>query len=313
MTKKKRLTNTEIYERVAQRILDELNKGKDPVWCKPWSTGIWHPPSNLISKKPYRGFNVFITFNTMIGCGFESPFFLSFKQARDLGGSVRKGEKSTPVMYWKMLRVEDKESGEKKEIPMARYSSVFNVEQCEGIDLKKIPEIPKPETYEHDPIESAAGILDDWSDCPPIKHGGDRACYSPSEDRIMMPQRRRFKTAENYYHTLFHEAVHSTGHKSRLNRSEIYEGSFGNEPYSVEELTAEAGACLLSARAGVEFDVECSAAYINGWRSKLSKDPGVVVKAFSRAQRAVDMIMGEVSEAIEIDSDDQPAVETVAA
>ena len=303
---KKQLTNADVYDRVTAQILAQLDKGAVP-WRKPWSTGKYQAPMNVISKKPYRGFNVLTTYTTTVSGGFESPFFVSFKQALDLGGNVKKGERSTSIMYWRMRKVKDKETGEEKTIPMAKYSSVFNIGQCENIDLSKIPAVEDPKTYDHDSIAEASGILEDWQDCPPIKHGGDRAFYSPSEDRIQMPQKRRFVTAENYYHTLFHEAIHSTGHESRLNREELKKGSFGNEPYSIEELTAEAGACLLSARSGIQFEVENSASYINSWRKKLGDDPKIVVQAFSRAQRAVDLIMGEEAPVYD-DVKEQPEV-----
>jgi len=283
---KKKTTKTDVYQLVTDRIIAELEKGRIP-WRKQWSTA--GMPSNLISKKPYRGINVML----LASLGYASNYFVTFKQARQLGGNVKKGERGCPVVFWKFFAEEDKETGKLtgKQIPMLRYYTVFNVDQCEGIDPAKIPTVEEDKN-DNDPIEACEMIVKDMQQRPDIRHKEQRAYYQPAGDFVNMPKLETFKQSEDYYSVLFHELVHSTGHEDRLNRSEVTNTNFfGSHEYSKEELTAEIGACFVSSIAGIDQDFENSVAYIGGWLEKLKNDKKFIVYASGRAQKAADFIL----------------------
>jgi len=232
-----------VYDRITERIVALLGQGTVP-WRKPWKaqTGL---PRNLVSKKLYRGVNVFL----LHAMSYESPYWLTFRQALELGGNVRKGEKACPVVFWKQLEVEDRKTGEPEKIPMLRFYYVFNVAQCDG--LRNIPGAAIAETPMSPPTKPEE-IVAFMPKRPEIKHGMRRAFYSPLEDIVAMPDRQRFDTEADYYSALFHELTHSTGYASRLNRPSITEAEdFGSDPYSKEELIAEMGAAFLCGQAGI--------------------------------------------------------------
>jgi len=271
------------YERITERIVSLLEQGTVP-WHKPWTvkTGL---PRNLVSKKPYRGINVFL----LLAMSYESPFWLTFRQALQLGGSVRKGEKSCPVIFWKQTTFEDKKSGEPQKIPLLRYYHVFNVAQCDGLKIGTAP-VETPVNGIIKPDEIVAHM----PQRPEIKHGMSRAFYSPSEDCVGLPVRERFERAEGYYATLFHELVHATGHESRLNRVTLTEkAGYGSNPYCKEELIAEMGAAFLCGQAEIaERTIDNSAAYLNGWLDQLRSDKTLIVSSAAQAQKAADFILG---------------------
>lgn len=275
------------YERITDRIIALLEQGTVP-WHKSWkvSTGL---PRNLITKKPYRGINVLL-----LVCGsYESPFWLTCRQANLLGGAIKKGEKACPVVFWKRLPVENEESEEKRAIPLLRYYHVFNVAQCEGLknghsSLEKVETVPsKPEE-----------IVAAMPKKPAIKDGFTKAFYSLGEDYIAMPGRERFETSEHYYATLFHELIHATGHESRLNRPTLTEkGGFGSDPYCREELIAEIGAAFLCGQAEIaERTIDNSAAYIAEWLKRMKDDRKLIVQAAAQAQRAADFVLNRTFE-----------------
>ena len=272
-----------VYEQITERIIGLLTKGTIP-WHKPWQiqTGL---PRNLVSKKAYRGINVFL----LHAMSYESRFWLTYRQAQELGGNVRKGEKACPVVFWKQLAIEDKETGEEDKIPLLRFYHVFNISQCEGLkDIPAIAEIPVPADTKPN------AIVGDMPQRPAIRQGMSKAFYSPSEDVIGIPLRERFENEAAYYATLFHELVHSTGHASRLNRSTLTESvGFGSNPYCREELIAEMGASFLCGEAGIaERTIDNSAAYIQGWLEQLHNDKTLIVQAAAQAQKAADFILG---------------------
>lgn len=285
--------NARIYEQITERIITLLSQGTVP-WQKPWiaRTGL---PRNLVSKKSYRGINVFL----LLAMNYESPFWITFRQALHLGGAVRKGEKSCPVVFWKQTTTEDKESGEQQKLLLARYYHVFNVAQCDGLKINTEPE-----------PESVSGILlpDEivahMPQRPVIKHGMARAFYSPREDCVGLPERERFAQAEGYYATLFHELVHATGHASRLNRASITErNGFGSDPYGKEELIAEMGAAFLCGQAELgERTIENSASYLKGWLEQLRNDKTLIVQAAAQAQKAADFILGNGPDEIAVET-----------
>lgn len=274
------------YERITDRITTLLTQGTVP-WHKPWKarTGL---PRNFVSQKPYRGINVFL----LITMSYESPLWLTFRQVSCLGGSVRKGEKACPVVFWKKLTIEDKQSEEKRTIRMLRYYYVFNVSQCDG--LKSIPVPAEPNG---NGISTPEKIVAGMPQPPTVRHGMTHAYYSPREDCVGLPARPRFDTEDSYYATLFHELVHATGHETQLKRSTQSESSgFGSNPYCKEELIAELGAAFLCGEAEIaERTIENSAAYIKGWLTQLESDKTLIIQAAAQAQKAADFILGRTS------------------
>jgi antirestriction protein ArdC len=276
-------SRSNVYDIITERVVSLLEQGTIP-WQKPWKvqTG-W--PRNLVSKKPYRGINVFL----LHAMQFESPYWLTFRQAQELGGHIRKGEKACPVVFWKTHETEDKQTGEKVKIPLLRFYHVFNVAQCDG--LKNIPAVTEEPANR---ITSAAQIIEQMPQRPTIKHGMAKAFYSPAEDFIGLPSPERFESEEKYYSVAYHEAIHSTGHESRLNRSTLTESAgFGSDTYCKEELIAEMGAAFLCGQAGIaERTIDNSAAYLKNWLEQLRNDKTLIVQAAAQAQKAADFILG---------------------
>ena len=276
-----------VYEIVTQKIIDMMETGKIP-WKKPWNSNL---PMNLKSKKEYRGINSFL----LSLSEYSSPYWLTYDQAVNMGGCVKKGEKSRLVVFWKFLKsnkVNKDGTVSEKTIPLLRYFNVFNVEQCERI------EVPVKEVKEVNKIEKCENIVNQYDDGPIISnnvvHG--HACYIPSLDTVSMPPIKDFENSEKYYSTLFHELTHSTGSITRLDRG--LNTSFGNHEYSFEELVAEMGAAFLCGITGIENNstIENSAAYIQTWIKKFKEDPKMLIKAASKASKAVDWIMNERGE-----------------
>jgi antirestriction protein ArdC len=276
----------DLYEIVTQKIIDLLGAGVIP-WEIPWKTanGI---PQNLVTQRPYRGINFWLLL-----CRMDSlPFYLTFEQAKFLGGTVRKGEKSTMVVFWKLLKHEDK-AEEEKVIPLLRYYNVFNISQIDGIDAKKIP---NTDAFDHDfsPITEAESLINQWPDRPLIMKDSNSAFYDPLSDAVSIPNPRTFFNDHRFYSTLFHELVHSTGHNKRLGRhAKIKDHKFGSQDYSQEELVAEMGAAYLCGITGIEQEtIQNNAAYIKSWIRTFKDDSKVLIMAATQAQKAVDYILG---------------------
>lgn len=284
-----------VYQTITDRIIKQLELGTAP-WHKPWDVYAGSPtaPRNLVSQKPYRGINVLLTLMSP----HASPFWLTYKQAASIGGHVNAGEKSTPIVFWKFgiteVQTPDGETTE-KEWAMCRLYSVFNLEQCTipGLDLGT-PEIAdKP----FNSIPICEQVVSGFTGVE-IRHVGDRAFYSPSQDRITVPAKETFDGAEEYYNTLFHEMTHSTGHKSRLDREGINVMHFFGDPvYSKEELIAEMGAAFISGHCGIENKtLNNSAAYLQSWIRVLRSDSKLVLVAAGQAQKAADLILNHGQE-----------------
>ncbi|WP_046176230.1 ArdC family protein [Domibacillus indicus] len=265
-----------IYRMVTDRIIEQLEKGVVP-WRRPWKNGA---TVNWVSQKPYRGINSLL---------LEPGEYATFKQIREAGGKVRKGEKGHIVVFWKWTERENEETGEKEQIPLLRYYKVFHViKQAEGLQSKR-----DKETFDHNPIESAQQIVDGYADSPVIHHQSGRAVYFPKLDRVSVPPLEDYREAEEYYSVLLHELIHSTGHQKRLARKGITQSSvsFGDEVYSKEELVAEIGAAMLCGVAGIEnATIENSASYIQSWLRALKEDSKLIVYAAAQAQKAADYI-----------------------
>ena len=278
-----------VYEIITEKIIQQLESGVAP-WRKPWTC---RTPTNLITQKVYRGLNVF----TLASQGFPSRFWLTFQQTSKLGGRIRKGEKSSPVIFWKVGEEREKttpDGARKASRPfLLRYYSVFNLSQTEGID---IPASLLEESRANNPIETCEQIVANMPN-PPAFEQSDKAWYSPSNDTVGMPARGLFHSSEEFYATEFHELAHSTGHEKRLHRENFDNpASFGSESYSKEELVAEMTAAMLCGIAGIERQtLENSAAYLTTWIARLKSDSRLLVSAASQAQKAADFIQGKAA------------------
>lgn len=287
-----------VYGIVTDNILALLDRGVVP-WHQPWAARGASLPRNAWGRK-YRGLNVFILATTAMMKGYKSSYWLTFRQVTERGGTVRKGEKSTLVIFWSLVDVKDDtaKSGTKR-VPILRYYNVFSLDQTDGVTLTKgmkgeaaTPDLPDTFTVDDD----AEAILSSYlvrDDAPRFREAGDRAFYRGTEDTITIPERKAFESTATYYATAFHECGHSTGHKSRLDRDGIVNfDHFGSERYADEELVAEMTSAFLCAEAGIDNTLESTAAYIASWRKRLTDDPALIVKAAGRAQKAADFITG---------------------
>ncbi|HTC63613.1 MAG TPA: zincin-like metallopeptidase domain-containing protein [Candidatus Saccharimonadales bacterium] len=278
--------HSSVYQVVTEQILKQLESGVVP-WRKPWRT---EPPCNLLSGKTYRGINTFL----LASQGYGSRYWLTFNQASKLGGSVRKGEKSSIVTFWnigeeKLVRKTD--GSTRKEKPfLLKYYRVFNVEQTDGIADKLGLGNAEPRNFS---IDACEAIYNSMPHAPSMEQDS-RAWYRPSTDSIGMPSKTLFNSPEEYYSTLYHELTHSTGHSLRVGREGIEQlNTFGSESYSREELIAEMGAALLCGITGISpATIPNSAAYIQCWINRLRGDSRLLVSAASQAQKAADYIQG---------------------
>lgn len=282
-----------VYEIITERILAEIAKGTLP-WHKPWKNADGEEPTNLHSRKAYRGLNRFL----LSSMPYDRPYFVTYKQAQEMGGNVKSGEKGCPVIFWKRDTYTKKQSDGSEEERMGfllRYYTVFNVAQCEGL-AQWTPAAPTATTAPVPTLDRAEAIVAGYTSRPSIYHKAQsRAYYTPAYDSVTMPARDQFESAAEYYSTLFHELTHSTGHETRLKRPTLTDMvHFGDTNYSKEELIAEMGAAFLCGEAGIENEavLKNSAAYLDGWRRKLSSDSRVVVMAAAQAQKAADHILG---------------------
>jgi len=276
---------TDVFTIVNNRIIEQLEKGSIP-WRQPWRE--LGPPRNLITGRPYRGINVLL----LASLGYTSNLFLTLKQINELGGKVKKGEHGCPIVFWsqKAAKPEEEEKQDPKRI--LRYYSVFNVEQCIGIPEERIPVYDKSLNEQ---IKSCEDVVANMPLKPKIQHKGDEAFYHPEKDYINMPKLVAFDDSEAYYSTLYHEMVHSTGHKKRLNREGVMNfDTYGSDKYSEEELIAQVGACFLAFHTGCSMNHFANdVAYIDGWLKRLKADKRFLLFAASKAQRAVDYILNQ--------------------
>lgn len=283
------MSQDQIYQMITDQIMANLQQGTIP-WKKPWrSKG---KPMNFHAGRAYSGINALLL-NTL---EFQSRYFLTYKQAQQHGGQVRKGESSVPVIFWKVQekQAEQKNSqtGEKEivkqTVPILRYYNVFNLDQINGIDD---PDQKEEDKLDFEPIKEAEKIISNYSNKPEIVNGG-KACYTPDKDQIVIPAKETFENEYGYYETIFHEMIHSTGHETRLNRDCLKNGSFGSGEYSKEELTAEIGSAYLCGEARIEkMTIENQSAYISNWLQVLKNNPKWVVWAGSKAEKACQHIL----------------------
>lgn len=277
-----------VYELVTNRIIEQLENNIIP-WEKPWS-GTIDGAFNRVSKKPYSILNQMLL-------KYDGEY-ATFKQWQELGGHIRKAEKSEIIVFWKMYPIKEKQDDGTeiiKTIPLLKYINVFHISQVDGVEPLK-----QKVTHDIEPIDKAEKILNDyWNrENITIEHvKGDKAFYSPMFDKIQLPLFEQFKQSEDYYSTAFHESVHSTMKTSRCNRQEDRKGkvvSFGSEEYSKEELVSEVGSAQLMNMVGIETtkSFRNSTAYIQSWLKVLRNDNKFIVSASSKAEKAVNYILG---------------------
>lgn len=282
----------DVYSRITDKIVADMEKGR-LTWRKPWNA---ENLANSVMRPlrwndiPYSGVNTIMLWATAAECGYDSPYWMTFKQASDMKAHVRKGEKSTQIVYADRFEKEQTAADGTKEvqkIPFLKLYSVFNACQIEGL-----PEgfTLKPEHSAINEEQRIANLEQFFFNTGAEVYTGTRAAYHPSTDRIEMPPFEAFNEAAGYYSTLAHELGHWTGHANRLNR-DFDMKKHGDEGYAKEELVAELSSCFLGADLGIKpISEEQHAAYIQSWLTVLRNDKRFIFHAASHAQKAVEYI-----------------------
>jgi antirestriction protein ArdC len=286
----------DVYERVTEIILKRLEPGTIP-WNSPSIAQVGFP-RNFSTKNHYQGINIFL----LASAGYASPWFLTYRQAQEMGGQVKKGEKGLLIVKYGTFEKEEKSSAtgepETYKLGYLKGYAVFNSSQIDGVEF---PEIKHPDYKPSEKVKLAQTIVDGMPQCPPIKEG-PHACphYQPKADKVGMPGRETFATEERFYKSLFHELTHATGHASRLERDTLLKNKgmaatgTARQTYAKEELVAEMGAAFLTAHAGIVLDdFENVAAYLKGWLEvlKIKENKRWIVEAASKAQKATRFIL----------------------
>lgn len=286
---------TDIYTRITDQIVTELEKGVRP-WLKPWNAE--HAAGRITRPLrhngiPYQGINTLMLWSAAVAAGYAAPIWMTFKQAKELGAHIRKGEKGASVVYANTItRTEtDADTGDEaeREIPFMKGYTVFNVEQVEGLPAQfyapAAPRLDPVRRIDHAEAFFTATKAD-------IRHGGNQAYYSVTHDYVQMPPFETFRDAESYYATLAHECTHWTRHPARLER-DFGRKRWGDEGYAMEELVAELGSAFLSADLDLTPEPrDDHAAYIASWLEVLKDDKRAIFTAASHAQRAADFLNG---------------------
>ncbi len=275
---------TDLYQQITDSIIAAIEAnatGEGITWTQDAAGGM---PINHKTRAAYRGINTLILWSAARANGYSSNAWLTYKQAAELGGQVRKGEKGELCVYFKMLEILDKETEEEKEIPMASPFWVFNLDQIDGIERPAAATV----RTEWEQVEAAEAILK--ASGAKINETGQKAFYRPSTDEITMPERARFASAKDFYSVALHELTHWTGAKHRLNRD--FSGRFGSEAYAFEELVAELGSAFLNAETGfIASQIPNHASYIDSWLKVLKNDKRAIFTAASQASKAHGYIM----------------------
>ena len=284
-----------ILDRIVDMVIEGLENGT-VAWKKTWKDFM---PMNAFSQRTYKGFNIFSLTFFCAENHYSYPLFGTFKQIADAGGRVKKGEKSFPIVFWKVTDQEKGKDENGNEISHDSkrwftpfYYNVFNLDQTEGIDIQKYVSTFQPKI--NNPLEVCERIINHMPKAPCIYHDQPGAFYSPLYDKVNVPEITCFNGSEEYYATTFHELAHSTGHSSRLNRFESGNFVFGSESYSYEELVAEMTATLLCGYCGIEQTVQNSVSYLTGWAKFLKQErKSTLFGAATKAQAAADYILGK--------------------
>lgn len=284
---KKASTKTDAYELITNKFISAIESGTNP-FAKPWNAGVGLPRN--ISQRSYRGINLFLTMFACQERNWNIPIFLTYKQAKEKGWQVKKGEKGTHV-YFAGIKVPAKYKDNPNDCPKQlkyhyrKLYTVFNVAQIDGVDLTGY----LPKSREFSAIDAGEKVVNGFTDKPAIEHFGSEAFYSPTADSVTMPPREYFNSDESYYSVLYHELAHSTGHASRLDR----DMSSDKGKYAFEELIAEVTSGFLCAHSSIEeSNFDRSAAYLATWLKCLKSDKKFLLQAASKAQLATDYILG---------------------
>lgn len=287
----------ELYKTVTAALIEQMENGV-AIWQRPWVTSKAYQPQNGFSGRLYNGFNrMYLGFMQMDVMHSDDPRWYTFTNVKDLGCKVKKGSKSTVVVYNAPAQYEKENEStgevETKTFWNVKYYKVFHASQVDGL-----PEYDADSEVQVQPDGdenyAGLGILDEWchDNLSGYEYGGDRACYIPMMDTIQMPLPDTFKRQSWYAQTLAHEIIHATGAEKRLNRLE--KAGFGTDKYAKEELVAEFGAAMICGSLDIPADMEQSAAYLKGWAAKCKDEPGLLISAANMAEKAVDFIMEDV-------------------
>ncbi len=307
MKEKDQMKQNDIYQAVTDQIINLLESHETGGWKQPWiALGADNAPArNATTDKTYRGINQFLLGMTLVHRKYLKNQWLTFKQAKDQGATVKKGEKSSPIVFTKPsyvtkdnefisadkvgeLTKEQAQAQGLKKIFMLKLYRVFNVAQTEGLDPEFYhvePQEPLPEFERNERAETLIHSTDAKIEI--IE--SNEAFYNPTLDKIQLPLRAQFKGTEPFYATATHELAHWTGHPSRLNRD--LKNKFGDASYAKEELVAELTSAFLCASLGFEKTITQNAAYLKGWLGKLKQDNKAIIKASNQAQKASDYIL----------------------
>ncbi len=290
--KSNNIKRQDVYTRITNKIIADLEQGVRP-WMKPWNAD--HAAGRItrplrFNGIPYNGINILVLWSAAVSNCYAAPIWMTYKQAIELGGHVRKGERGELVVYAnKMVRTEENDQGEEVEqaIPFLKGYSAFNVEQIDGLP-DHYYRLAEPVLDPVERIEFADTFF--TATGAEIRHGGNRAYYAVNPDYIQMPPFESFQDAESYYSTLAHETTHWTRHKSRLDR-DFGRKCWGDEGYAREELVAELGSAFLSADLGLTPEIRNDhSSYIDSWLKVLKQDKRAIFQAATHAQRAVDYL-----------------------
>jgi antirestriction protein ArdC len=283
----------DVYSRVTDKIIADLERG-NLTWLQPWQAG--GHKAGAVSRPlraggiPYRGVNVLMLWAAAMEKGYNCPLWLTYKQAAELGGQVRKGEKGSLVVYantFTKTGTDEQGAETETEIPFMKGYTVFNAEQIDGLPAHFYATVP-PLNNEIMRLEAAERFFANTK--ATLQHGGNRAFYSPDRDIVQMPELQTFRDAESFYGTLAHETIHWTRHPSRLDR-DLGRKRFGDAGYAIEELVAEIGAAFLCADLGITPETrDDHAAYIASWLKVLKNDKRAIFTAASHAQKAADYL-----------------------
>jgi antirestriction protein ArdC len=284
-----------VAEIVTNRVIEALDKGTIP-WVKPWHS-VQGLACNYVTKRKYSGFNAFI----LNFCyDYAVPYYLTLNQANKYDAILKEGEKRNgiPVIFWAFIPAKDQKTGKPifdkagkpKKVGIMRFYTVYNVSQFENGKFK----IPTFEPSKIESIEACENVVKAYTDKPCIVHDGSNACYSPSQDKVSMPNKESFRDSEYYYRTLFHELAHSTGHESRLDRKLTVTDK---ESYAKEELVAELATAMLCHNCHILNHIDNEAAYIDYWLAKLRNDRSLLIRASSLAEKAMNHMLKIVPEA----------------
>jgi antirestriction protein ArdC len=282
-------TRDEIYSEVTSQIIADLEGGHIP-WERPWSGGGLMIPQNASTQTTYQGINILILWMRQRKAGFQSSQWLTFNQARELGASVKKGEKATKIIYFQPLEIKETSASgdtDTKSIPMLKTHSVFNLAQCDGLESLLNIEQGLKENFSAPEVCEKAERIVARSRAKLSFDGGSLAFYSPANDSIHLPEKTSFRNQLGYYSTVLHELTHWTGAESRLNRALDQRGT---AHYAAEELVAELGSSFLCAHVGLEYSSQ-HAAYIESWLKVLREDRSAIFKAASRARQASEFLI----------------------